>query len=355
LWLALFPRVLEAIACAANYTCFQQSASLIWVMKNDGNINGPNCASECAYALCGSGTIHACNPDQPIVEGTNFDAVAAGLGFKCRSGSCWNSKTSVNQMWVSINNATDKTCYFPSNSTGGYDCTGNPGNANCFGERYNLVCPCTPATLETACNYQSPPYQTTVAKWSTPNMSPCLQRVNYWRQQACAQGWVECPPCGLPPMAECVSCHDCTNSEATYDATHGAHAAFTRCSELVAGEGGGATCGDVIDSFVAERAVFNDSNGVKVCRGHCGPIVTAGCATMFWGTNGADYYTLNWGACNATTCDAYCNDAAKTASGGVCRQDNWSWPAKAANQANSSNRISCWLPLLFFLILCTLY
>ena len=60
---------------------------------------------------------------------------------------------------------------------------------------------------------------------------------------------MECPPAGLPPMAECTACHECSNSEADYDQANEAHASFGRCGESAQGEGGGATCADVIDAF----------------------------------------------------------------------------------------------------------
>jgi hypothetical protein len=331
--LLLFPCA-NAIACAPGYTCFQESSTRVWVVKTDGNVNGPNCESECETALCPSGSFHPCDPSRTIVSGTAFNAIATGLGFSCKPGGCWGSTSGLQQMWVSIS-GTVRSCYFPSNLTGTYDCNANPGNANCFGERYALVCPCAPSPLDQACRWQSPPMNTAVAKWA-PSGPTCLERINYWRQRACAEGWPECPPCGLPPMVECVACHECANSQADYDSVHGAHSSFTRCGDMSQGEGGGTNCAGVIDSFVAERQVFNDSNGQVVCRGHCGPIVEAGCQTFFWGRTVGGFHTLNWGTCNPAACSGYCNTPSKTQIGGVCRTDNWSY-----NPSNPPTQVAC--------------
>jgi hypothetical protein len=108
-------------------------------------------------------------------------------------------------------------------------------------------------------------------------------------------------------MVECTACHECANSEAEYDADNGAHASFGRCGENVQGEGGGATCADVIDSFVSERAP--DEDGVMRCQGHCGPIVAEGCQTFFWGKDrDSGFHTLNWRSCNVEQCQSYCDD-----------------------------------------------
>lgn len=187
-------------------------------------------------------------------------------------------------------------------------CETHPGNANCFGERYATVCPCVVRPLDEACNWECPPRNTTRAVWKTEGTS-CLARINYWRRRACEEGWVECPPAGLPPMAECTACHDCANSEAEHDQAYGAHDSFTRCGENAQGEGGGATCANVIDSFVSERAP--DDEGVMRCPGHCGPILKSGCRSFSWGKDrDSGFHTLNWGGCNADTCQTYCDENA---------------------------------------------
>jgi hypothetical protein len=106
-------------------------------------------------------------------------------------------------------------------------------------------------------------------------------------------------------MTECTACHQCSNSEAEYDEANGAHASFTRCGENAQGEGGGETCADVIDGFVSEGAP--DAEGVMRCEGHCGPILEPGCLSSSWGRDrDSGFHTLNWGGCDAATCNAYC-------------------------------------------------
>jgi len=169
--------------------------------------------------------------------------------------------------------------------------------------------------LDQACEWSCPEHSAPVAKWpeNVETGTSCLERINYWREKACEDGWPECPPAGLPPIVECTSCHQCANTQSEYDAIHGAHASFTRCGEFVQGSGGGQNCADVIDSFVAER---EQTGGI--CTGHCGPIVKAGCNEFHWGRteepNSAGYfhYTLNWGNCGTDTCDNHCDSVAGT-------------------------------------------
>jgi hypothetical protein len=311
----------QAINCAPGYKCFEENPSKIWVLKVDGNVNGPTCSDVCSVALCPSGTFHVCDAVSVPVR-SEWDLITRGLGFSCTQGGCWGSNSGVQSMWVSIAGTTSKTCYFPANTTSKMDCNIQPGNANCFSERYSLLCPCKPSSLESACRWPSDIYTPSLAVWPTNSESKsCLDRINYWRKKACAENWIECAnvPCGLPPMVEGVACRACANSEADYDEVHGAHASFTRCSENSQGEGGGATCANLIDAFVSERAP--DSSGVVRCTGHCGPIVEPGCRAFFYGKTVNNFYTMNWSPCNKAKCDAYCNDPAKTSSGGVCRVD----------------------------------
>lgn len=297
-----------AVRCSAGYSCFtDEAANVVWVMKDDGNVNGPSCQQVCEDALPESDSFHACDDGRTVPAPTpDFGAIASGLGFSCKTGGCWPEAPGEGMLLVSI--ATDasgvKSCFFPTETT--FTCGTNPGNANCFGERYATVCPCVTRPLDQACEWTCPPHNTTTATWKASG-TDCLSRINYWRMRACEEGWVECPPAGLPPMVECTACHECVNSEAEHDASNGAHSSFTRCGELVQGEGGGATCADVIDSFVAERAP--DAHGVMRCEGHCGPIVAPGCRTFSWGRDrDSQFHTLDWGGCNVTQCDQYCTD-----------------------------------------------
>jgi hypothetical protein len=298
-----------AVRCSDGYSCYtDEVANVVWVVKDDGNINGPDCQQVCEDALSYSASFHSCDDGRQVTTPNidSFAPVAEGLGFSCKEGGCWDEAPGTGMLLVSIDTDSSgaKSCFFPSEST--FSCRVDPGNANCFGERYSTVCPCVTKALDAACEWTCPPNNTTTATWNTDGTS-CLERINYWRQRACDEGWVECPPAGLPPMVECTACHQCVNSQAEFDADNGAHASFTRCGELVQGEGGGATCADVIDSFVAERAP--DSHGVMRCEGHCGPIVAPGCRTFSWGRDrDSAFHTLDWGGCSVETCDSYCED-----------------------------------------------
>ena len=296
--------------CAEGYTCFKEpGANVVWVMKNKGNVNGPDCKNVCEAALSQSCSFHACDHNRTIAykDNASFAKIATGLGFKCKKGKCWGSKAPSQGLYlVSIKTGKDgtKTCYFPDEAK--HSCFKHPGNANCFGERYASVCPCVVKPLDQACQWSCPPHNTTRAVWKTKGTS-CVDRINYWRKRACEEGWVECPPAGLPPMVECTACHECANSQAAYDKKHGSHKSFKRCGERVQGVGGGKTCADVIDSFVRERAP--DKDGVMRCRGHCGPIVAHGCQTFHWGRDkNSGLHVLNWRSCNAAQCKKYCDD-----------------------------------------------
>ena len=298
------------LTCAEGYTCTADPEDdVIWVMKNDGNVNGPTCRKVCEAALPDNCAYHACDQGRPLkyTDMPSFAKIAEGLGFECREGGCWDSEApSKGQILVSIktNDKGSKSCYFPTETE--HSCNDHPGNANCFGERYASVCPCVAKPLDQACEWECPPTNTTRPVWKTSGTS-CLERINYWRKRACEEGWVECPPAGLPPMAECTACHECTNSEAAWDKKNGAHDSFKRCGESAQGEGGGQTCADVIDSFVAERAA--DEDGVMRCQGHCGPILRPGCQTFSWGKDkDSGFHTLNWGGCNPDKCQSYCDD-----------------------------------------------
>jgi hypothetical protein len=296
--------------CAAGYRCVRgDDPNVVWVMQESGNVNGPTCTAVCRQALASNCAYNACDEGRTVEypDREAFAPVAEALGFECRPGGCWDSVAPGEGMYlVSIETAEDgtKACYFPEETQ--VSCNTHPGNANCFGERYSTVCPCVVQPLDEACNWDCDSYNTTRAVWKTEGTS-CLARINYWRRRACEEGWVECPPAGLPPMVECTACHECANSEADYDQENGAHASFTRCGENAQGEGGGQTCADVIDSFVSERAIADD--GVMRCQGHCGPILRHGCQSFSWGRDlDTGFHTLNWGGCNADRCNSYCAD-----------------------------------------------
>eukprot|EP01084_Bolivina_argentea_P003100 5791_1 len=314
LYLAL--QILHAqLICEDGYTCWEDSTrNIVWVKKDEGNIYGPSCRDVCEEALLNNNVYHACDHEQPIFYNMNsFSDIATGLGFTCKKGGCWNSSAPGSGLIaVKRGDDTDKTCYFPNRIDTTFSCSNTPGNANCFGERYSIICPCIEKPLEEACiwsdNKANIPQ---IATWgNTEQGTSCIDRINYWRKRACEEQWIECPPAGLPPMTECTCCHNCANSQAEYDKNNGAHKSFKRCGDMVQGEGGGATCANVIDAFVSERA--EDENGVVRCQGHCGPIVSHGCQTFFWGEyNG--FHTLNWRTCNAEKCAEYCSDPSDNA------------------------------------------
>ncbi len=299
------------VECAAGYTCADDPDSdVIWVMKNDGNVNGPTCARVCEAALPNNCDYHACDDGRTVdfEDLDGFAPIADRLGFSCREGGCWWPDAPSEGLYL-VSIATDddgtKSCFFPTQST--LSCGTHPGNANCFGERYAAVCPCVPRALDEACQWECGPHGSTRATWNTQGSS-CVERINYWRKRACEEGWIECPAAGLPPMVECTACHECTNSEANHDSENGAHASFKRCGETAQGEGGGKTCADVIDAFVSERAP--DDDGVMRCQGHCGPILAPGCRSFSWGkAQDSGFHTLNWGGCNAEKCEAYCDES----------------------------------------------
>jgi|LNFM01.2.fsa_nt_gb hypothetical protein len=301
-------RTASGRVCSAGFRCVDGAdPNVVWVMRTEGNINGPTCTEVCRDALPNNCAYYTCAEGTTVAHRNmeSFAPIARGLGFECRAGGCWSGEAPGDGQYlvsIDVDERGARSCYFPNETV--LSCDTHPGNANCFGERYASVCPCTVQPLDRACNWRCAPHDTTRATWRTQGTS-CLARINYWRKRACEEGWVECPPAGLPPMTECTACHECSNSESEHDATNGAHSSFTRCGESAQGQGGGATCADVIDGFVAERAP--DRNGVMRCEGHCGPILRPGCRSFSWGKDrDSGFHTLNWGACNAATCSAYC-------------------------------------------------
>ncbi len=295
--------------CAAGFRCFDGEGDVVWVMREEGNVNGPTCSEVCRRALSDNCAYYACDEGRDIEfpDIDSFRTVTEGLGVDCKPGGCWDGVAPGEGMYFVAINADDdglRSCYFPDEPT--VSCNTHPGNANCFGERYATVCPCLTRPLDEACEWECPPTNTTRAVWKTEGTS-CLARINYWRMRACEEGWVECPPAGLPPMVECTACHECSNSEADFDQENGAHASFTRCGENAQGEGGGSTCAEVIDGFVSERAP--DEEGVMRCQGHCGPILRPGCQSFSWGRDqDTGFHTLNWGRCAAEQCQTYCDE-----------------------------------------------
>lgn len=303
--------------CSEGYTCASDPTTpgLVWVMRNAGNVNGPTCKKVCEDALLHTPNVyHACNSSaRTFRDAASFAPIASSLGFTCERGACFDGKApGVGLQLVSIKGNLTRKCYYPEEMT--FSCTTHPGNANCFGERYSSICPCTAVPLENACTWSCPNSPAT-PKFPTngATATSCIDRINYWRKRACDEGWVECPPAGLPPMTECTGCNRCANSQALYDNKHGGHKSFRRCGERVQGVGFHENCAKVIDSFISERA---NVSGVMRCQGHCGPIVKHGCQTFSFGhsdgttspPSARGTYVLNWRSCNKEVCEGYCNN-----------------------------------------------
>jgi hypothetical protein len=161
----------SGVTCNPGYTCSDDiDSDVIWVIKNDGNVNGPSCQDVCEGALDQNCAYHACEDGHPAAAKTaeDFAPIAEGLGFGCRAGDCWESQAPGEGMYlVSIGTAEDgtKTCYFPTEEQ--LSCDSHPGNANCFGERYATVCPCKTRPLDEACTWECGPHNTTRATFKT--------------------------------------------------------------------------------------------------------------------------------------------------------------------------------------------
>ena len=78
--------------CAPGYRCTEGSdPDVVWVMREEGNINGPTCTSVCQAALQNNCAYYACDQGREV-EYPNIDSfapIADGLGFACKPGGCW--------------------------------------------------------------------------------------------------------------------------------------------------------------------------------------------------------------------------------------------------------------------------
>lgn len=306
--LALLAGVGSSLVCEPGYTYWtdNREGNLVWVKKNEG---GGSCTASCAVGLRGNSKYYTCDEGRSGFDNLNeLQPVANGLGFNCGGGNtCWGNQSPVEgHMLVTKGNDPTKSCYYMGGDS--FTCANNPGNANCFGERYSSICPCKVVALDGACHFDHPghyPENPTFGQNGKASATDCLNRINYYRKLACDEGWRECPPSGLPPISECTCCHECANSESAYDAVYGAHQSFTRCGERSQGQGGGANCAAVIDGFVSERFAKKDSNGQYICDGHCGPIVAPGCWAFHWGKDpNSSFHTLNWRSCDCQKCES---------------------------------------------------
>ena len=110
-------------------------------------VGGEDCHSTCSLAGATPADL-MCDEDSPITGG--FDEVSRIMSnfentyntndageFTCTTGAC-GSGVSSTQIRIHEYNSN---CYVPSNSDK-YSCDTKFGNANCFGQRFNQVCPC---------------------------------------------------------------------------------------------------------------------------------------------------------------------------------------------------------------------
>jgi len=146
----------QSPTCTDGYTCFEEeSTNILWVM---GNSISSSCSDTCEKALSGPSE-YLCKENHPtFTDDAAFNHIADGLGFNCKTGRCWGgSSGDGGMMWISNTNDDNRNCYYPTSDF--YSCSNTVGNGNCFGERYNLVCPCQkkediPPTPSPTCNIE---------------------------------------------------------------------------------------------------------------------------------------------------------------------------------------------------------
>jgi hypothetical protein len=74
------------IACHPDYICHEESPDLVWVLRKDGNVQGPACKEVCSDALCSTGQHYSCDDTRAVpTDFTSFSNVTTGLGFTCSS------------------------------------------------------------------------------------------------------------------------------------------------------------------------------------------------------------------------------------------------------------------------------
>ena len=170
----LLPRIYSQLMCSDGYSCYEDpNQDIIWVSRHEYVTYGPHCTNQCQEALVNMDTYYACDHEQPVMyDRDSFADIASGLGFTCQSGSCWDGNSPAEAegvILVSSGSGSRKKCYFPPETyNNAWSCTSTPDNANCFGDRFSLICPCTPKALDEACVWNSPPNQPSPANWGDP-------------------------------------------------------------------------------------------------------------------------------------------------------------------------------------------
>ena len=257
----LFVGIAIGLECEEGYDCYTDpTTNVVWVRKHTASSSGPTCKQVCEQSLFNNNEFYTCDITQQLYHNyDSFKSIADGLNFTCKTGNCGGT-TGAKQIRVSRGLATgdEKECFFPRDDiTGTFSCDSHPGNANCFGRRYTLICPCVSKPLHQACSWTTPPYYPVEfgldwgERGANVNNASCLDRINWWRKKACDEGWPECPKQvsnilpyiisyinptmlilykGLPPMTECICGHRCANSQSEYDRQFGAHKSFKRCA-----------------------------------------------------------------------------------------------------------------------------
>jgi hypothetical protein len=155
---ATLPAGNECPSGISNVKCWTDPESgILWAY----GVGGEDCHSTCSLAGANPSDF-MCDVDSPITGG--FDEVSKIMSkfenpynandtgeFTCTQGSCWMGET-WRQISIHENNSD---CYVPTDSlTGGalnkYICDARFGNANCFNQRFNQVCPCVPGCSSAA-------------------------------------------------------------------------------------------------------------------------------------------------------------------------------------------------------------
>ena len=134
------PSGIEAVKCWTD-----SETGVLWAY----GVGGEDCHSTCSLAGA-TPAEYMCDVDTPITGG--FDEVSSIMAnfenpynandlasgeFTCTTGSCWGGET-----WRQVSiHEYNSDCYVPTDATK-YTCDARFGNANCFGQRFNQLCPC---------------------------------------------------------------------------------------------------------------------------------------------------------------------------------------------------------------------